>query len=113
MEKATFRKTAQKNPKKEELKQVSLTQDQRDMIILEAALEFGSDALYEIAPGTLGTTLYIDCLCKEDSSRIRKSAPMTFHGLYVVVRYPTNILTHADLALSEDPYADLYDPKLT
>lgn len=83
------------------------------MIILEAALELGSDAMYDIQPGTLGTTLYIDCLCKEDSSRIRKLAPMTFHGLYVVVRYPTDILTHADLALKKDPYAGLYDPKLT
>ncbi len=89
-----------------------MTPIERDNIILEAALEWGADAMYDIQPGTLGMTLYIDCLCKEDSSYIRQLAPMMFHDLYVVVTYPTHVLTHADIKADKDPYADLLDLKL-
>jgi hypothetical protein len=86
---------------------------ERDNIILEAALEWGADAMYDIQPGTLGMTLYIDCLCREDATYIRQKAPMMFYDLYVVVTYPTHILTYADLEeAGGDPYAALYDPKL-
>ena len=85
-----------------------MTPLERDNIILEAALEWGSDAMYDIRPGTLGMTLYIDCQCKEDSSYIRQKAPGYMHGLYVVVTYPTHILTYDDI--EQEPDDDLYHP---
>ena len=91
-----------------------MTLVERDNIILEAALEWGADAMYDIRNGTLGPTLYIDCSCKEESSYIRNKVPAYFHGLYVVVTYPTHILTYeqADELLGDEPYLDpeLYDP---
>jgi len=81
----------------------------RDDIILEAALEWGADAMYDIQPGTLGETLYIDATNKQEASEIRALVPIFFHGLYTVVRYPTHILTPED----EEPLEDLYDPRLT
>ena len=87
---------------------------ERDNIILEAALEWGADAMYDVRPGTMGTTLYIDCSCKEESSYIRHQVPAYFHGLYVVVTYPTHILTYDQLdeATSEEAFLDpdLYHP---
>jgi len=91
-----------------------VTPVERDNIILEAALEWGADAMYDVRNGTLGLTLYIDCSCKEESSYIRHKVPAYFHGLYVVVTYPTHILTYeqADGLLDDEPYLDpdLYDP---
>jgi len=84
---------------------------ERDNIILEAALEWGAEPAYDIRNGTLGMTLYIECSCKEESSYIRKLAPTEIQGLYVVVTYPTDVLTYADL--EEESYADYYDPKLS
>lgn len=89
-----------------------MTPLERDNIILEAALEWGADAMYDIQPGTLGMTLYIDCLCKTDSRYIRDMAPIMFHGLYVVVRYPTHVLTPADLEEKEDLYTERSSTKL-
>jgi len=87
---------------------------ERDNIILEAALEWGADAMYDIRNGTLGPTLYIDCNCKEESSYIRHKVPAYFHGLYVVVTYPTHVLTYdqADKLFEEDSHMDieLYHP---
>ena len=89
-----------------------MTPLERDNIILEAALEWGADAMYDIRNGTLGPTLYIDCACKEESTYIRHQIPAYFHDLYVVVTYPTHVLTYADIEPDNDPYADLLDPKL-
>lgn len=83
---------------------------ERDNIILEAALEWGADCMYDIQPGTLGTTLYIDATCKEEASEIRAKVPIFFHGLYTIVRYPTNVHTYEDVA-DEDKFRDpLYHP---
>jgi hypothetical protein len=107
MEETPLRKTTQEDKKKEELV-VSLLE--RDNIILEAALEWGADCMYDIENGTLGPTLYIDTSCKEEASEIRAKVPIFFQGLYTVVRYPTHVLTYADVA-EEDRYKDaLYDP---
>ena len=86
-----------------------MTPVERDNIILEAALEWGADAMYDIRNGTLGLTLYIDCSCKEESSYIRHKIPAYFHDLYVVVTYPTHILTYeqADKLFEEDPHMDM------
>ena len=93
MEKTFIRKAPQKNKTKEKL----VDPVKRADLILEAALEWGAEPMYDIQPGTLGTTLYIDCSCKEEASHIRHKAPIFFHGLYVIVTYPTNILTYADI----------------
>lgn len=81
---------------------------ERDNIILEAALEWGADAMFDIRPGTLGLTLYADCDCKEDASYLRKLIPLEWHGLYTIVTYTYN----PDGEVEKDPYEDLYDPKL-
>lgn len=83
---------------------------ERDNIILEAALEWGADCMYDIQNGTLGPTLYIDAPNKLEASYIRKEVPIFFQGLYTVVRYPTHILTPADEDDHKDPY-DLQDYK--
>tara|TARA_Y100001973_G_C5133326_1_gene298979 strand:- start:323 stop:601 length:279 start_codon:yes stop_codon:yes gene_type:complete len=91
-----------------------VTPVERDNIILEAALEWGADATYDIRNGTIGPTLYIDCSCKEESSYIRHKIPAYFHGLYVVVTYPTDILTYEEADRLYDEQAleepDLYHP---
>ena len=73
-----------------------ISQLERDNIILEAALEWGADAMYDIQPGTMGLTLYIDATCKEEASMIRAQIPGNFHGLYTIVRHPTHVLTYED-----------------
>ena len=85
MEETTFRKTPQKDSKKEKVVKLENT----DSLVLEAALEFGADYLYEIKNGTMGPTLYIQAPNKMEASHIRKSAPCHWNGLYVVVLYHT------------------------
>ena len=82
---------------------------ERDNLILEAALEFGADCMYDIQNGTMGTTLYIDATCKEEASEIRAKIPGNFHGLYTIVRYPTHILTYEDAAAEKERETSLYD----
>jgi hypothetical protein len=66
-------------------------------LILKAAIEFGSLYTYEIKHGTLGKTLYIDAINKEEASVVRKMVGIHWNGLYVVVRY------QYELDESEDP----------
>ena len=88
-----------------------ISQIERDNIILEAALEWGADCMYDIQNGSLGPTLYIDATCREEASEIRAKVPIYVQGLYTIVRYPTNVLTYADVA-EEDRYANpLYNPQ--
>ena len=88
-----------------------VSQLERDNIILEAALEWGADCMYDVQNGTLGPTLYVDATCKEEATEIRAKIPIFFHGLYTVVRYPTHIRTYQDVA-EEDKYQDpLYHPQ--
>ena len=60
---------------------------ERDNLILEAALEWGADAMYDIRMGTLGLTLYVDCESRAESSYLRKKIPSSWHGLYTIVTY--------------------------
>ena len=86
MEKTFIREASQKNASKEKL----VTPIQRDDLILEAALEWGADCIYDISFGTLGETLYIDAPNKLEASYIRQQVPCYWHGLYVVVRYTSS-----------------------
>jgi len=70
---------------------------ERDNLILEAALEWGADCLYDIRSGTMGETLYITAPHKAEASMIRQEVPGMWFGLYTVVIYPTHILCAADL----------------
>tara|TARA_R110002110_G_scaffold15148_2_gene68708 strand:- start:202 stop:441 length:240 start_codon:yes stop_codon:yes gene_type:complete len=70
---------------------------ERDTLILEAALEWGADCLYDIRSGTMGETLYISAAHKAEASMIRKEVPIIWFDLYTVVLYPTHILCPADL----------------
>ncbi len=81
---------------------------ERDDLILEAALEWGADAMFDIRPGTLGLTLYAHCDLKEDASYLRKKIPLDWHGLYTIVTYNTD-----PNPPRKDPYADfVVTPKL-
>ena len=80
-----------------------MTLTERDNLILEAAIEFGPDYIYNVKNGTLGLTLYIEALNKEEASRIRARTPGFWKSLYVVVLYSN------DPDFTVDP---LYDPKL-
>ena len=86
-----------------------MTQQSDDELKLKAAIEFGALYTYEIANGSLGPTLRIHAECKEEATLVRREAPMQWEGLYVVVIYPTHVLTRADIP---DEQIDLYDPKL-
>ncbi len=76
---------------------------------LKAAIEFGSLYTYQVLNGSLGKTLRIYAECKEEATLVRQKAPCTWEGLYVVVIYPTHILTRDQL---DEEDIDLYDPKL-
>mgnify|MGYP001194805762 CR=1 FL=1 len=88
-----------------------ISQIERDNIILEAALEWGADCMYDIQNGTLGPTLYIDATCKEEATEIRSKIPIFFQELYTVVRYPTNILKYEDVAPEDKYNHPLYNPQ--
>ena len=83
---------------------------ERDNIILEAALEWGADCMYDIQNGTLGLTLYIDATCREEASEIRAKVPIYFQGLYTIVRYPTHVRTYADVAPEDKPADPFCNP---
>ena len=81
-----------------------MTLTERDVLILEAAIEFGPDYFYDIRNGTLGMTLYIEVSNKEEAHRARYAIPLSWKGLYVIVIYRST----PDFADSE-----LYDPELS
>ena len=56
-------------------------------LILKAAIEFSSLYTYEIKYGTLGKTLYIDAINKEEARLVRPKISGYWNGLYVIVRY--------------------------
>ena len=67
----------------------SMTEMDKDDLILEAALEYGPDYFYDIRYGTLGETLYVDAGTKQNASAVRKEMPLTYKGLYTIVLYHT------------------------
>jgi hypothetical protein len=81
-----------------------VTRNERDALILEAALDFGADYYYDIRNGTLGLTLYIEAPNKDEAARVRKDAPCFWKKLYVVVLYTSTPDFGDDI---------LYDPKLS
>ena len=62
-----------------------LTNNQKDEILMKAAVEIDPDLQYEIGNGTLGTTLYIYAPTKEQSRIIRDKVPHKFGGLITIV----------------------------
>tara|TARA_R100001082_G_scaffold21832_1_gene10465 strand:+ start:750 stop:959 length:210 start_codon:yes stop_codon:yes gene_type:complete len=63
----------------------------KDEIILKAAIELDPEWNYDFRNGTLGPTLYIHTDSKEKAHIIRKIAPGTFEGYYVIVTYSYSV----------------------
>ena len=59
----------------------------KNEIILKAAIELDPEWNYDFRNGTMGPTLYIHADNKQKASEIRKLAPGSFEGCYVVVTY--------------------------
>jgi hypothetical protein len=74
-----------------------VTPIKKDDLILEAAIEFGPEYTYEINHGSLGNTLHISAPHRASATQIRQEVPISWHGLYTVVLYPTHILCEADM----------------
>ena len=82
---------------------------ERDSLILDAAIEFGSDFFYKIKNGTLGLTLYIESSNKLEAAAVRRVAPCYWNDLYVVVLYTSD----PDFCSADPRDTPLYDPKLS
>ena len=63
----------------------------KNEIILKAAIELDPEWNYDFRNGTMGPTLYIHTDNKKQASEIRKLAPGTFEGYYVIVTYSYNV----------------------
>ena len=105
MEKAFIRKASQEDKTKEKLVSKSsdkLTKKQKEKLALQAMIEFGDNAVYEVRKGTRGMGLFAYADSREDSSVLRKLIPSSWNGLYTIVIY-------SDLP-EEYEDEDLYDP---
>ena len=105
MEKTFIREASQEDETKEKLVPKSsdkLTKKQKEKLALQAMIEFGDRAVYEVRKGTRGMGLFAYADSREDSSILRKLIPSKWNGLYTIVIYTD---------LPED-YEDeeLYDP---
>ena len=58
-----------------------------DSLKLKAAVEFGSDYIYDVRNGTMGRTLYVKAGTKEKARHIRKKIQSPWEGVYVIVLY--------------------------
>jgi len=79
-----------------------LTKKQKEKLALEAMIEFGDTAVYEVRKGTRGMGLFAYADTREDSMVLRKLIPFSWNGLYTIVIY-------TDLP-EEYEDEDLYDP---
>ena len=80
-----------------------LTKKQKEKLALEAMIEFGDRAIYEVRKGTRGMGLFAYADTREDSSILRKSNSNEIGmSLYTIVIY-------TDLP-EEYEDEDLYDP---
>ena len=79
-----------------------LTNKQKEKLALEAMIEFGDRAVYEVRKGTRGMGLFAYADTREDSRILRNLIPMSWIGLYTIVIY-------TDLP-EEYEDEDLYDP---
>ena len=79
-----------------------LTNKQKEKLALEAMIEFGDSAVYEVRKGTRGMGLFAYADTREASRILRNLIPMSWKGLYTIVIY-------TDLP-EEYEDEDLYDP---
>ena len=79
-----------------------ITKKQKEKLALEARIEFGDRAVYEVRKGTRGMGLFAYADTREDSTILRNLIPMSWKGLYTIVIY-------TDLP-EEYEDEDLYDP---
>jgi len=85
MEETPLREVTQENAQKEKIMSISID----DVLVIEAAIEFGADYLYTIKYGTMGKTLYTMVPDKSEASILRKIIPIKWKGLYTIVLYKT------------------------
>jgi len=76
-----------------------------DVLLLKAAIEFGSECLYNIKDGGLGRTLVIDAGNSVRAREMRRKIPTFWEDLYTLVIYNAAAETEED----EDEEW-LYDP---
>ena len=67
-----------------------MTRNERDEIVLKAAIEFGPDHLYRIEQGTLGPTLYTEVANKTEARAVRAAIPIYFEKMYTIVLYESD-----------------------
>ena len=66
-----------------------MTLKQDDVLLLKAAIEFGSECLYKIRDGGLGRTLVIDAGNRTRAREMRSKILTSWEGLYTLVIYST------------------------
>ena len=81
-----------------------MTLKKDDVLLLKAAIEFGSECIYSIKEGGLGRTLVIDAGNQERARETRSKIPTFWEGIYTLVIYDTSLKT------AEDEEEWLYDP---
>ena len=69
----------------------------RDVLLLKAAIEFGSECTYAIKKGGLGLTLIIDAGTRERARKMRKKIPSRWENLYTLVIFCTAPVDYDDL----------------
>jgi hypothetical protein len=81
-----------------------MTLKKDDILLLKAAIEFGSEYSYSIKEGGLGRTLVIDAGNRERAQTIRRKISTFWEGLYTLVIY------NATEPTEEEKEESLYDP---
>jgi len=82
-----------------------MTLKKDDVLLLKAAIEFGSECLYNIKDGGLGRTLVIDAGNSARARETRSKIPTFWEGLYTLVIYNAAAETE-----EEKEEERLYDP---
>ena len=57
----------------------------KELLMLEANIKFGTENLYEIKDGSLGRTLYIESPTRAEATKARALVPLRWKDLYTVV----------------------------
>ena len=67
-----------------------------DVLLLKAAIEFGSECLYTIKDGGLGRTLVIHAGNRQRAQQMRRKISTDWEGIYTLVIYDTSLETEEE-----------------
>ena len=81
-----------------------MTLKKNDVLLLKAAIEFGSECLYIIKDGGLGRTLVVDAGNRARAIEMRSKISTFWEGVYTLVIYSASPETE------EEKEEWLYDP---